>query len=385
MTGPHIPRAGYFNRDGTRDSVARAIVLAEGALGRDDGKTAHGLVLHALRDEIVAVIDSRHTGRDAGEVIADRHRGIPVVADYDAAMALGDIQVLYLGAAPVGGRLPSTFRDVTERALRDGLTVYSGLHTFLSDDLALQAAARAGQGRIIDVRKPPEDLVVADGRIHDCRTPRILVMGTDSAVGKRVTTVELYRAARRRGLDAGFVATGQTGCMLGPDAGAVIDRVPSDFCAGQVERMITGVAETGRSPIFTYGQSSILHPAYSGVALSILHGARPHAVILQHAPARSQRALFAHPAYRVADLDEEIDLIQRLGDVKVVGISVNGKGCEDIERTCAALTDATGLPAVDPLKMDVTPLLDAALEHVARQQGAARPATPVRSGKAQTA
>ncbi len=352
--------------------MARALVLAEGALGKDDGKTAHGLILHSMRDEIVGVIDSRHSGEDAGQVVFGREVGIPVVADYEAGKSKGDVQVLYLGAAPVGGRLPDAFRAPITQALHDGLTVYSGLHSFLSDDPELQRASEKGGGKIIDVRRPPEDLVVASGRIYDCTVPRVLVMGTDCAVGKRLSVVELVKAARLRGLKAGFVATGQTGCMLGPDAGAVIDRIPSDFCAGQVEKMVCDVAEQGNDVVFLSGQGSILHPAFSGVALAILHGSLPQAVILNHNPGRTQRALFHHRAYKVQDIQEEIALIERLGRTRVVGIAVNGQGVDDIPAACKRLTGETGLPAVDPLTMDVSPLLDAALKEASMQADAPR-------------
>ena len=42
-----------------------AVVYCEGALGTTNGKTAHGLVRRSERYEVVAVIDSRHAGRDA--------------------------------------------------------------------------------------------------------------------------------------------------------------------------------------------------------------------------------------------------------------------------------------------------------------------------------
>ncbi len=352
--------------------MARALVLAEGALGKDDGKTAHGLIMHSLRDEIVAVIDSHHAGKDAGRPVFGRDVGVPVVGSYEEGKELGKPDVLYLGAAPVGGRLPEAFRKTILAALEDGLTVYSGLHSFLSDDDALQTAAHKGGGKIIDVRKPPKDLSVANGRIYDCNTPRVLVMGTDCAVGKRITVVELVNAARERGIKTGFVATGQTGCMLGPDAGAVIDRIPSDFCAGQVEKMVCDVAEEGNELVLLSGQGSILHPAFSGVALAILHGSLPNAVILNHNPGRTQRALFDHWAYKVQDIEEEIALIERIGRTKVVAVAVNGQNVDDIPGTCKRLTEQTGLPAADPLTMDPAVLLDAALEEIQKKEGEIR-------------
>lgn len=347
--------------------VARAIVLAEGCLGEDLGKTANGLVLHAVKDEIVGVIDSTKAGRDAGEVVSGRRNGIPVVATFDEAYRRFRPSAIYLGAATVGGVLPPWFDATVRQSLEHGFVVYNGLHKFLGQDPVYSALAKRHGANLVDVREPPKDLRVADGRVFDVRVPRVLVMGTDCSVGKRMTAVEILKEARRRGIDAGFVATGQTGCMIGPDAGAVIDRVPSDFCAGQVEKMVCDVAATGKELVIVYGQASILHPAYSGVSLSILHGAAPHAIVLQTDPVRTRRTMFKHREYTIGPLTEEIDLIERLGTGKVVAIAVNGKDSEDISADCARLTEVTGLPAADPLHDSAAPLLDAVLGHLSRQ------------------
>lgn len=380
-----------------------AIVLAEGCLGEEMGKTANGLVLHSIRDRICCVIDSTRAGLDAGEVVAGEGRelGIPVVASFEEAVeAVRELQLgegggaggnggkegrddpgdpadaapgpsaLYLGAATVGGVLPEAFVRVIEQALEAGMTVYNGGHAFLADDPRFAAVADRNGGRIVDVRRPPADdeLRVADGSVLDSDVPRVLVMGTDCAVGKRVTAVELVREAERRGIDCGFVATGQTGCMLGPDAGCVVDAVPSDFVAGQVERMVCDVAGQDRDLVVAYGQASVLHPAYSAPSLGILHGAAPHAVVLQHDPVRTRRVLFDHPAYRIAPVEEEIDLIERLGTGKVVAVAVNGKDVDDVPAAADRLAHETGLPAADPLAQREGPrvLLDAVLEHLAK-------------------
>lgn len=363
--------------------MARAVVLAEGYLGEDLGKTANGLVLHAVQHELVAVIDSTKSGRDAGEVVAGKHRGIPVVATFEEALRLRP-EVFYIGVATAGGYLPDHFRAAVRKAFQAGLTVYNGLHIFLSEDAEFGPLVAAGQAKVVDVRKPPalKDLRVADGRVRDLAVPRVMVMGMDCDVGKRMTALELLQAARRRGLNVGFVATGQTGCMLAPDAGTVIDRVPADFAAGQVERMVCDVAQR-KDPdfILLYGQSSIQHPAYSGVALACLHGAAPTAVVLQVAPQRKQRAIFDHPSMTIGPVQDEVDLIERLGKTRVVALAVNGKGLKDIPGACLRLSAETGLHAVDPVSGDVEALLDHVLKAiglVARPAGAAGPASQAR-------
>lgn len=365
-----MPGSCYLSGHAVVGPMARAIVLAEGFLGQDLGKTANGLVLHATAHDIVAVIDSTQAGRDAGEVVAGpgRRRGIPVVATFEEALHHKP-EVFYIGVATAGGYLPDHFRAAVRKAIAAGLTVYNGLHVFLSEDPEFAPLVAAGKATVIDVRKPPalKDLRVADGRVNDLSVPRVMVMGMDCDVGKRMTVLELVRAARARGIRLGFIATGQTGCMLAPDAGTVIDRVPADFAAGQVERMVCDVAERKRPDlILLYGQSSIQHPAYSGVALACLHGAAPTAVVLQVAPGRKQRAIFEHPAMTIGPVRDEVELIERLGKTTVVALGVNGKDVADVPAACRALTKETGLPAVDPITGSADELLDVVLAALAK-------------------
>lgn len=349
--------------------MARAIVLAEGFLGRDLGKTANGLVLHAVTHDIVAVIDSTQAGQDAGMVVAGKLRNIPVVATFEEALKTKP-DVFYIGVATAGGYLPDSFRDAVRKAIQAGLTIYNGLHIFLSEDAEFAPLVAAGKAKVFDVRKPPalKNLRVADGRVRDLAVPRVLVMGMDCDIGKRMTVLELVRAAKARGLNVGFVATGQTGCMLAPDAGTVIDRVPADFAAGQVEAMVCDVAARKKPDlIFIYGQSSIQHPSYSGVSLACLHGSAPNAVVLQVAPERVQRAIFDHPSFIIGPVRDEIELIERLGKTKVVALGVNGKDVADLPAACKRLTKETKLPAIDPLSGSADALLDAVLDGLAKQ------------------
>lgn len=351
-------------RHGMLFFMARAIVLAEGDLGGATAKTANGLVVHCQADEIVAVIDSTHAGQDAGTVVAKRALGIPVVATLEEALA-HDPERLYLGVANVGGVMPDVFRDVIRGALEAGLHVINGLHAFLDEDPEFGPMLEAGHGSVWDVRRPPKDLKVLDGSIYDCRVPRVVIMGMDCDAGKRLTTIQFLHAAQERGINAGFVATGQTGCMLGPDAGAVIDRIPADFAAGQVERMVLASAAKGRDMILVPGQASIQHAAFSGVSLAILHGSAPQAAILQVVPGRQQRILFDHPGLRVGDIRDEIEAIERLGRTRVVALAVNGQHIDDVQAACAELTAEFGIPAIDPLFGDPSHLVDAVVDALA--------------------
>ena len=140
--------------------------------------------------------------------------------------------------------------------------------------------------------------------------PRIAVLGTDGAIGKRTTAVILTQALNERGIKAVMVGTGQTGLIQGARYGVALDAIPCQFCSGEVEAAVVAAFE-GEHPdvIVVEGQGALSHPAYLSSTF-ILRGARPDAVILQHAPAR--RMLGDFPAVPTPTPASEIALLRDL-------------------------------------------------------------------------
>ena len=124
-----------------------ALVVCDGLLRRPQRKTAHGLVRGTERYRIVGVVDAPTAGRDAGEVLDGRRRGIPIFATHRATPsrrsgATPDFCVV--GVATSGGRLTPGLRGAARsRRSSRGMSVVNGLHEFLSDDPELVAAAAA--------------------------------------------------------------------------------------------------------------------------------------------------------------------------------------------------------------------------------------------------
>ncbi|BEP17811.1 DUF1611 domain-containing protein [Pyrofollis japonicus] len=348
----------------------KAIVYADGAYGLPEGKTAHDLVIFngGLLWDIVAVVDRRNAGRDAGEVLGIEERGIPVVGSLGDALRYQP-SALILGAAPVGGRLPEEWLDDIERALSLGIDVYSGLHTFLSDIPRLRRAAESSGARIVDVRKPdPSYLRIWDGSVLLTRVIRVLVAGTDCDAGKNIVTYTLYEELARRGIRACMVGTGQTMLLLGA-RGIVADAVPSDFVAGAVEKAVVDEAERGCEAIVVEGQAAISHEAYGHVSLGILRGAAPTHIVIAHVPGRTTRAGFEHAAkpLPVPEPREEILYLRSLNpypDMVVAGIALNTSmlGEEDAKRLIEKYSREYLVPVTDPLRFGVSAVAERILE-----------------------
>ena len=342
--------------------AATAIVYCEGQFGEQDGKTANGLVRRSELYDIVSVIDSTLAGRDAGEVLDGTEVGIPIVADLRAAIFThGSVpDYLICGLAPADGLLSPPQRLVLLDGMARGMHIINGLHEFLADDLEFAAAALLANVTITDVRrpKPTRELHLYSGRIDAVTCPRIAVLGTDSAIGKRTTATLLVDALRAVGVNAVLVGTGQTTIIQGGRYGVALDALVPQFCSGEVEHQVVRAFE-GENPdiIIVEGQGSLSHPAYL-TSTHILRGSKPEAVIVQHAPKRVVRGDF--PMVAMPTVASEIALIEAFADTRVIGVTINHEGMldDEIDDAIHEYELAFGVVSTDPLTRPLERLVD---------------------------
>ena len=342
-----------------------AVVYCEGNFGETDGKTANGLVRHSEKLRIVAVIDGVHAGSDAGLVLGEASNGIPIVRGLDEALLVpgGRPEWFVVGMAPSSGLLSVAQRAVVLRAMSMGMSVVNGLHEFLNDDPEFVAAAVLGGVEILDVRRPSDkkDLHMFSGRIDSVTCPRIAVLGTDGAIGKRTTSTILAAALQDAGLRTVLVGTGQTSLIQGARYGVALDAVPAQFCAGEMEHaVVEAFAREQPDVIVIEGQGALSHPAYLTSAY-ILRGSRPQAVILQHAPRRNRLSDF--PMLLTPTAASERHLIETFADTRVIGVTINHEHMQPDEVDAAAveLSASLGVPVTDALLRPRRELVDMVL------------------------
>jgi uncharacterized NAD-dependent epimerase/dehydratase family protein len=336
--------------------VKRYLILAEGF--SDDphyGKTAHGVIRYR-RDDVVAVLDSTRAGGTMD--------GLPIVATVNDALCFNPNTAL-VGVATQGGRFPPEWRALIRSAISKGLDVENGLHEFLSTDAELSEVAARHGVELRDLRRPPADLNVPTGENLQLPAQTILTVGSDCAIGKKTVALELDLEARRRGMRSQFVPTGQTGIVIA-GWGIAVDSVISDFIAGAAEQLVVeGHRRGGEEALFVEGQGSLVHPAYSGVTLGLLHGAAPHTLVLCHLEGATE--IDGYPGHPLPPLPELIELHERASlpvrRARVAAIALNTRDLDDdAARAAAARTEAeTGLPADDPVRFGAGKLLDALL------------------------
>ena len=330
-----------------------AIVYCEGHFGGIIGKTANGLVRHSEKYEIISIIDSEKAGQDAGEVLDGEPNGIPIWHNLDSALSdASQIPDAFIfGIAPASGVLSPDERTLLLRAIKHGMNIINGLHEFLNDDPEFAAASAEAGVVIRDVCKPRDekDLKVFSGRISEVACPRIAVLGTDCASGKRTTATILTSALKELGINAIMIGTGQTSLIQGDRYGLTLDTISSQFCAGELEATIIAAFEKeGPDVILIEGQGSLSHPD-SSISSAILKGSCPQGVLLQHAPGRQYRCDSADiPMPTPAS---EIKLIETVAETKVIGLAISHEDMTDTEVSTAIerYEDEFGIPATDSL------------------------------------
>ena len=353
----------------------RLLLLAHDKLGPQTSKTAHGAIVYSRNgwsgDEIAGVVDRSRAGQDASAALGPVARGIPVFASVAAALAATKADALVIGIAPVGGALPADWRDDVRAALQSGLEVVSGLHTAISKDEAF--APWRGQIRDVRHQHPPQRITTGDGLFVDSLV--VTLVGTDCNSGKMTAAIELALEARKRGLSSAFVATGQTGIMVGCDAGAPLDALVSDFVAGATEELVLKAAQSAPDIIFVEGQGTLSHPAYSGVTASLLHGSFPDVVVLADEPRRQELRMPPGPiAFRKPSLQFERDLVEMNlkltsnGRVGAIALMTPGVPEQEYAETRARIEKETGVPAGDVFRGEAAHILDGVLA-MAQQRG----------------
>jgi uncharacterized NAD-dependent epimerase/dehydratase family protein len=285
-----------------------------------DAKTAHGVIRYGS-DDVVAVIDPALAGRTVSEVLPYLESDAPIVRDVAEALAYRPTSLL-IGTAPKGGALPPQWRAAVLQAIEAKLEIVSGLHDMLDDDLEFHAAAARFGATIWDVRRPP-DVPLFSGDVYAVKSPIVLMVGSDCAVGKMTAALELVRAAKATGKNARFVPTGQTGIMIA-GWGISVDRVISDFAPGAAEQLVLYAAHEGADLIVVEGQGAINHPAYAPVTLALMTGAAPDALILVCDPQRTHLEGFDTPVMDYASLIRlHESLLTPIKPADVIGIALN--------------------------------------------------------------
>lgn len=337
-----------------------AILLHQGIRGTQ-GKTGLSLLRYSEAN-CVAVIDQDCPGESL-PALTGIPRDVPIVASVADSLAYQP-NVLAIGIAPAGGRLPDAWRQEIGQAIAAGMSVMNGLHTPLGNDPEIQAILRPDQW-IWDMRQEPPGLSVGSGQARLLECLRVLMVGTDMSVGKMSTALELHQATLQRGLRSKFIATGQAGLMLAGD-GIPLDAIRVDYASGAVEQAVMQFG-ADHDILYVEGQGSLLNPA-STATLPLLRGSQPTQLILVHRAGQTHIRNYSH--VKIPPLPEVVRVYETVASAggafaaaKVVAIALNTAHLTpaEAEQHIEQVQLETGLPCTDPVRLGANVLLDAIL------------------------
>ena len=336
-------------------------LFCEATMGQPNTKMAEGILRYGP-NECVAIIDSKAAGKSLKD-FWKLDTSLPIVGTLNEAIALG-AEVLVLGTAPSGGRLPESWKEVILHALDSGMSVVNGLHDKLqpifSDKLKLDQW-------IWDLRTPVGDLPQIGGaRAADLNNTRVLMVGTDMAIGKMTAGLEIYKYLKDNNHNVNILASGQTGVAI-MGAGIPLDAYSVDHAGGAAERM---VLESSKNDIvIVEGQGSLLHPG-STATLPLIRGTCPTHMILCHRARmthldtitkNSENLIKVPPIKDVIALNEAVaSAAGALFKSKVVGICLNTRELDEASAHAEIekLEAESGLPVQDPVRFGAAKIVN---------------------------
>lgn len=338
----------------------RYVLFAEACFGLFSSKIAASLLRYKA-ELCVAVVDSTQAGRTVEDVLG-YGGSIPVVAKVEDALHARP-EVFIVGKGLHSADLPPDWKVPLLSAVQNNLHVVNSIHFRLAGDPDLARAIRDHDVTVWETKDAPI-VPLNKSRVLDLDSWIIHTCGSDSNIGKKTAALEIWYRANKRGITTGFAATGQTGMMVSGH-GIAIDGVPGDFMGGAVEQVVLEAAQ-GNEWVVVEGQGSLNHLAASGVALAILHGALPHALVFCHRLGLDRTKFNGTPIAPIPELirmNEELTMFER--PAKVAAVSVNSAGLSDEEFTRAVgeLQDRTGLPVTDPCREGADRLIDTLRAH----------------------
>jgi uncharacterized NAD-dependent epimerase/dehydratase family protein len=334
-----------------------AILLHKGVTGKH-GKTGLAFLRYS-KTEIVAAIDRTCAGQSLVELTGVT-KDVPIVNSFQAALTYHP-DVLLIGIAPSGGKLPDDLQAEVTQAVSQGLSIVNGLHTLIAP---LYPNLPPKQW-IWDIRQEPPGLTIGTAQAQSLSCQRILTVGTDMGIGKMSTSLELDRTAKAKGIKSQFVATGQAGIAISGQ-GIPLDAIRVDFAAGAVEKTVVELAKD-RDLVIIEGQGSLLHPS-STATLPLIRGSQPTDLILVHRAGATHIRDF--PQITIPPLPEVIQLYEavasvagalELVQVKAIALNTFGMDADTATQVISETQQLTGLPCTDAVRFGADVLLSAIL------------------------
>lgn len=335
----------------------KVVLLCEGKFGVIESKIASAFIRFQEK-KCVAVINSKFMGKSCNEILG-WGEGIPILGKLEESLIFKP-DTLLIGVSIQGNHFPEEWRESIITAIKNGINIISGLNYMLNEDKEFFSLSEKYGVVLVDAKKPLGEFNLSDCKVNSIDDFIIHTVGTDARVGKKTTSLEIAKEGESRGINTTFAATGQTGIMIS-GKGVCVDSVIGDYISGAAEQLVLDSSSKKEHWIVVEGQGALLHPAFSGVTLSLLYGAMPHKLVLCHHYNRTKyygREQVIPPIEEVIKMYESITKFSR--QAEVVAISLNCYPLSDKEASVVIkeLEDRLSLPVTDVVKFGASKIVN---------------------------
>lgn len=346
-----------------------ALLLATRPLKSSYLKTAHGLARKSDRFKIIGMVNPLFQIKKHS---CENPFSFPIYPNLETAeeklKQLPDFCII--GEATDGGYFTPELLGLAKEAAKKGISIVNGLHDSLADHPEFKDVILDQGIEIIDIRKSKKfkELHFWTGKIREVKAPRVAILGTDCAVGKRTTTVKLLEGLIQQGVQAQMIYTGQTGWLQGFEYGFILDSTPNDFVSGELEHAIYQCdQETQPDLILIEGQSALRNPS-GPCGAELLLSAEAKGCILVHSPKRKYFEGLESIRYPLFNLSEEAALLHYYRS-ELLGVALNEEDSSpvEIQKEQQRIQKELGVPVSLPLSSGVDTLVEV-LRKVSRNE-----------------
>lgn len=329
----------------------RIIIHTDTTLKKVHSKIENDLVRY-LNSEIIGIIDKDNAGKTVNDVLGFGG-DIPIAASLDEFLTQKP-NYLLIGASSFKGNFPMEWYPMVIKALQMRVHILNGLHQPLSTMAEFDLLAKKYKANIIDLRESNEKPIKFKNVTNNIQAKKVLIAGGNINAGELLTTLELVNSIHKKGLSADWVATGLSSRLI-KDKGFVAESLTADLVSGYVENELVELDQRFEY-LFIEGQGAISDPIRASVAIGILHGTRPDAVIFSYRVESVNEIETISKAY-----EGYKNVLKQVNGARIVGLTLNTAmlSDEDANKLIKDVKERLHLPVVDPIRSDVSDLIEA--------------------------
>jgi len=309
-------------------------------------------LIRYLNNEIVGIIDKSNAGKTAEEVFGFGG-DIPIAATLDEFLTLKP-NYLLIGASSFKGTFPMEWYPMVIKALQMRIHILNGLHQPLNSLAEFDLLAKKYKAKIIDLRENGEKPIKFKNVTRNIQAKKVLIAGANPNSGELTTTMELVNSIHKEGVSADWVATGLSSRLI-KGKGFIAESLTADLISGYVENELIDLDQKFEY-LFVESQGAISDPIRASVAIGILHGTKPDAVILSYLVESAGDAETIIKGY-----DNYKNVLKQIVKADLIGIALNTALLteEEANTLIQQVREKIHLPVIDPVRSGVSDLVKA--------------------------